>query len=363
MNFRIAVELILVALCAGSQMSIDKITVINHCAQPVYFAQSNPRNAKIEAGDTWSADWQIGGENVAGRLGFSYFAETFAAKNAGNANDNAWIELAADLMKPGMSIPKKNLNFANQQGIIDLDIEAAALDSNGNLVCPDAKARTALDPNACSGFTDGSARLEQFKGQPFCNFVIGANSQTCSTSDKGKYACTSAFASSVSDHSMLWKSDGLSATEGHWMAQPRSTGRSSGTSGFPSKPAKYEDHFVGRPTTNGRVGCDEHANGGQAVNFECFESCCYPAALGHPSVERQKACEAVGGVTAGTQGFVSCQGEKGDIHIANLQIVMCPDRSKLSSSNVKMPSCPSGAPQNPPTWSPNPSLSSQSLLV
>jgi hypothetical protein len=305
----------------------------------------------------------IGGENVPGRLAFSYFQETFAGTSAGNANDNAWIELAANLMKPGMAIPKKNLNFANQQGIIDLDLEVTALNASGELVCADAKARTALDPNACSNFHDASAQLEQFKGQPFCNFVIGGDANKCSTSEQGKYACTSSFATYVSDHSMLWKAEGSSPTAGQWMAQPRSTGRSSGTSGFPSAPAAYQDAFVGRPSMNGRVGCDEHSNGGQAVNFECFESCCYPNALGHPSAERQKACEAVGGVTAGTQGFVSCEGMSGDLHIANLEIVTCPDRSKLSSSNVKMPSCPSGSPQNPQTWTQSPSLGNQSLVV
>jgi len=270
-----------------------------------------------------------------------------------------------------MAIEKKNLNFANQQGIIDLDLEVTALNASGNLVCPDAKARTSLDPTACSSFPDGSAQVEQHNGHPFCNFVYGGDSNKCSTSDNGKYACTSAFANYVSDHSMLWVADdGSSPTSGHWLAQARSTGRSSGTAGFPSKPAAYEDAFVGQPSINGRVGCDTTKNGGPAVNFECFESCCYPQALGpsHASAARQQACEEVGGVTAGTQGFVSCEGTPGDLHIANLEIVTCPDRSALSSSSVKMPSCPADAPaqfhkQNPPTWEQAPMLSKGSLVV
>jgi chitinase len=121
---------------------------------------------------------------------------------------------------------------------------------------------------------------------------------------------------------------------------------------MPTKPALYADHFVGRPTLNGRVGCDEHGNGGQAVNFECFESCCMPHVVGLPDADRKEQCEAVGGVTAGTQGFVACEGGKGDVHIANLEIVTCPARADLSSGNVKMPSCPSVkmSPQNPQIW-------------
>jgi len=345
-------------------MTIDKITIINHCSGPVYFGQSLPRNAEIAPGATWSENWQIGGENVAGRLGFSLFKETFAAKNSGNQNDNAWIEFAANLMKPGQPIEKKNFNFANSQGIIDLDLQVTALNGSNELVCPDAKARTALDPNACSNMPDGSGQLEQFKGHAYCNNVYGHSANECSTSENGKRACTSSFANYVSDHSMLWKPNGSSPTAGQWLAQPRSTGRSSGTAGFPSKPAAYEDAFVGRPTINGRVGCDEHSNGGQAVNFECYESCCYPEALGHPDAGRQAACEAVGGVSAGTQGFVSCEGMSGDLHIANLEIVTCPPRSELSSANVKMPSCPNEqTPQNPATWSQAPSFSKKSLLV
>jgi hypothetical protein len=121
---------------------------------------------------------------------------------------------------------------------------------------------------------------------------------------------------------------------------------------MPAKDALYADMYVGRPTLNGRVGCGEHENGAKAVNFECFESCCMPHVVGLPDADRKEQCEAVGGVTAGTQGFVACEGGKGDVHIANLEIVTCPARADLSSGNVKMPSCPSVkmSPQNPQIW-------------
>jgi hypothetical protein len=355
MNFHFGVvSLILVASCFATQMTIDKITVVNKCAKPVYFANSNPKNGKIGAGDTWSADWMIGGGNVKGRFAFSYLPDTFSGTNSGDQRTSAWVEFATDSMKPGVPIEKKNFNFVNSQGIIDLDLQISALTSSGSLVCPDAKARTALDPNACSTFPDASAKVEN----GFCNFLYGGDGNACATSDNGRYACTSSFANYVSDHSMIWVADdGSSATSGHWLAQARSTGRSSGEAEFPSKPAAYEDAFVGQPSLNGRVGCNARANGGKAVNFECYESCCYPRALGpsHASVERQHACESVGGVSAGTQGFVACEGHAGDVHVANLEIVLCPARSELSSSSVKMPSCPADAPaeyqnQNPFTW-------------
>jgi hypothetical protein len=354
MNFHFAVELILVASCFATQMTIDKITVINKCAKPVYFANSNPKNGKIAGGDTWSGDWKIGGGNVKGRFAFSYLQDTFSGTNSGDQRTSAWVEFATDSMKPGVPIEKKNFNFVNSQGIIDLDLQISALTSSGSLVCPDAKARTALDPQECSKFPDASAKVDN----GFCNFLYGGDGNACATSDQGRYACTSAFANYVSDHSMIWVADdGSSATSGHWLAQARSTGRSSGEAEFPSKNAAYEDHFVGLPSRNGRVGCNANNNGGKAVNFECYESCCYPRALGpsHGSVDRQHACEAVGGVSAGTQGFVACEGHAGDINVANLEIVLCPARSELSSSSVKMPSCPADAPaeyqnQNPPTW-------------
>merc|ERR1711939_396004 len=145
----------------------------------------------------------------------------------------------------------------------------------------------------------------------------------------------------------------MGATSGNWMAQPRSTGRSSGERGFPTNSAKYEDGFLGRPTLNGRVGCSEHENGPQAVNFECFESCCLPHVVGLPDAPRKQQCESQGGVSAGTQGFMACKDTTGPIHVANLEIQLCPARSDLSAGNVKMPSCPTGEPQNPQTWSPS----------
>merc|ERR1711939_554343 len=96
---------------------------------------------------------------------------------------------------------------------------------------------------------------------------------------------------------------------------------------------------------NGRVGCSEQENGPQAVNFECFESCCLPSVVGLPWEARKQQCESKGGVSAGTQGFLTCKDTTGDIHIKTLEIQLCPAHSDLSAANVKMPSCPTGAPQ------------------
>jgi hypothetical protein len=334
-------------------MKIDKITVINNCQDSVYFGQSHPRNVEIKAGDRYDGDWMIGGENVVGRLMFTYDSNAFKGKVSGNANNAAWIEIAGSDIKPGQIVAAGALNFANQVGYIDLDLQVSAMGENNELVCGDAKARTALDTNECKNFIDSSGELQQFKNRPFCNFVYANDQVKCATSANGVHACTSAYANYISDHSMLWKPDGKSATSGNWMAQPRSTGRSSGEKGFPTNLAKYEDGFVGRPTLNGRVGCSAQENGPQAVNFECFESCCLPSVVGLPWEARKQQCESEGGVSAGTQGFLSCKDTTGVIHVKNLEIQLCPARSDLSAGNVKMPSCSTGEPQNPQTWTPS----------
>jgi hypothetical protein len=334
-------------------MKIDKITVINNCQDSVYFGQSHPRNVEIKAGDRYDGDWMIGGENVVGRLMFTYDSNAFKGKVSGNANNAAWIEIAGSDIKPGQTVAAGALNFANQVGYIDLDLQVSAMGENNELVCGDAKARTALDTNECKNFIDRSGELQQFQKRPFCNFVYANDQVKCATSANGVHACTSAYANYISDHSMLWKPDGKSATSGNWMAQPRSTGRSSGEKGFPTNLAKYEDGFVGRPTLNGRVGCSAQENGPQAVNFECFESCCLPSVVGLPWEARKQQCESEGGVSAGTQGFLSCKDTTGVIHVKNLEIQLCPARSDLSAGNVKMPSCPTGEPQNPQTWTPS----------
>jgi hypothetical protein len=339
-------------------MIIDKITIKNNCEDSVYFGQSMPRNAEIKAGDEYHGDWQVGGPNVGGRLAFSYESDLFTKKVSGDATNNVWIEIAGNVL-PGKSFNHGSLNFANQVGFMDLDLEVTALGASDDLICADAKARTALDPNECHHFTDESGEFETIKGRPFCSFTYGRDNVGCATSEHGKRACTSSYASYISDHSMLWKPDGQSATSGHWLAQARSTGRSSGEANFPAKAAKYQDGYVAQPTLNGRVGCGENTNGAKAVNFECFESCCMPSVVGLPLAGRKEQCEAVGGVTAGTQGFITCEETKGVIHIKNLEIVTCPARADLSSGNVKMPSCPTGAQQNPATWS----QSSQATLA
>jgi hypothetical protein len=334
-------------------MIIDKITVINNCQDSVYFGQSHPRNAEIKAGDTYDGDWMIGGENVVGRIMFSYDPNAFTKAVSGNANNAAWIEIAGDGIVSGESRDAGSLNFANQEGFIDLDMQVSALGDNNELVCGDAKARTALDTNQCSNMGDSSGALEQFQGRPFCNFVMANNNVKCATSAEGVHACTSAYATYISDHSMLWKPDGKSATSGHWLAQPRSTGRSSGEKGFPAKAAKYHDGYEGNPTLNGRVGCSAQEEGPQAVNFECFESCCMPNVVGLPWEARKQQCEKEGGVSAGTQGFMACKDTTGTIRVKNLEIQLCPTHSDLSEGNVYMPTCKYGSPQNPYMWSPS----------
>jgi hypothetical protein len=153
---------------AVAQMQIDKIQIINNCESDVYFAQSVPSNEKISAGANWSGDWKVGHGNIAGRLSFSYFEDAFAKGAAGSNNplDNVWVEIARSDISPGELGAAGGFNFANQMGFLDLDLEIAALTDDhlgtgpDHLVCIDAKARTALDPSKCSGFSDGSGSVK-----------------------------------------------------------------------------------------------------------------------------------------------------------------------------------------------------------
>lgn len=373
---------------AVAQMQIDKIQIINNCESDVYFAQSVPSNEKIPAGANWSGDWKVGHGNIAGRLSFSYFEDAFAKGAAGSNNplDNVWVEIARSDISPGELGTAGGFNFANQMGFLDLDLEIAALTDDhlgtgpDHLVCIDAKARTALDPSKCSGFSDGSGSVKTLtRGDASHKWCQSANydAQSCWKSDAGRSACTNSYATYVSDNSMLWIPTGNSATEGSWLAQPRSTGNWA-QNDKENCPAKYADGFVGAASRNGRVTCKDDAgkyqNGINAVNFECWESCCKPDALKGVSAEQNAArvaeCDKVNGVTSGNAGFLTCPGMD-MVHIKTLKITTCPSRTALSPSNVDMTSCPTQnlrslsesqssqcgsavvkGPQNPKNWSP-----------
>jgi len=373
-----------------AQMKIDQVTIINNCDSDIYFAQSNPSNAKIAAGDKWSGDWKVGHGNVAGRLAFSYFPSAFAHGAVGSNTplDNVWVEIARGDISPGEMGTAGGFNFANQFGFVDLDLEVQALNGS-ELVCPDAKARTALDVAKCNDLGDGGHAQVLTKDGVSAKWCQSANydSNTCWKSDAGRHACTNGYATYVSDNSMLWMPAGKSATNGKWLAQPRSTGNWA-QDDKEDCPAQYADGFVGAASRNGRVTCKgpdgKDQNGINAVNFECWESCCKPDALGGVTAQQNAArvaqCEEVNGVTSGNAGFMVCTGMD-MVHITNLQITTCPSRSVLSSDNVAMTTCPAQnlralaatehqsqcgpavvkPQQNPKSWSPNPPVASVSF--
>jgi hypothetical protein len=381
-------QIVFASACFAVNMTIQKVTVINSCSEDVYFGASVPSNQKIAAGQTWSGDWKLGNGNTPGRFGFSYFADSLAGGKPGNDNprDFASIEVAAGVLLPNTPTAVGGWNFINQPGYIDMDLEVTAF-SGDDLACDDAKVRVALDISKCSEMGDGSGSLENIRGRQWCKSAF-SNPNGCSTSAAGMTACTSAYASYVSDNSLLWKPQGSSATAGHWLAQPRSTGQKA-PGDKPQCPAQFADGFVAMPTLNGRVACGENQNGPNAVNFECYESCCKPEAMGTKfrpvNAARVAACEKVNGASSGNAGFMQCAG-KGAVTITNLQIETCPPRGRLGSEEkVAMPSCArrrlrsskpkqlsdapqcgpavhkDGAPQNPEQWSPEaPKVSSSS---
>jgi hypothetical protein len=299
----------------------------------VYFGASNPSNVKIAAGQQYSGDWKLGNGNTPGRFGFSYFPEALANGAPGNdvPRDFASIEVAAGVVLPNTKISVGGFNFINQPGFIDMDLEVTAF-SGEDLACDDGKARVALDISKCKDLGDGSGSLENVKGRQWCKSAFASQSG-CAASDAGMKACTSAYSSYVSDKSLLWKPQGSSTTQGYWLAQARSTGQNA-PGDKPQCPAQYADGYVAMPTLNGRVACGENQNGPAAVNFECYESCCKPEAMGDKfrpqNAARVAACEKVNGASSGNAGFMQCPG-KSAVTITNLQIETCPSRSRLYS--------------------------------